>query len=178
MLRVEASNRYVDAHFLTMGPFSDVATVRVLVENVDEPPIFSFAVSRMAISEAAAVGADVGSVLAHDPDATNSPIRYQHKHVGEQSHQQCFNSVKSVHRYSIDRKSDVERYFSIDSSSGVIVTARPLDREIVALHNITVLATERCKSTLHLTFSTESTFLELLHHSCCCSVDPLPAMKS
>ncbi|XP_040002742.1 cadherin-7-like isoform X2 [Xiphias gladius] len=118
-LRVEASNRYVDTHFLSVGPFSDMATVRLLVENVDEPPVFSFSVSQMVISEAAAVGTDVGSVSAHDPDATNSPVRY-----------------------SIDRRSDVDRYFNIDSSSGLIRTDRPLDREIVAVHNITVLATE------------------------------------
>ncbi|XP_044076350.1 cadherin-7-like isoform X1 [Siniperca chuatsi] len=119
MLRIEASNRYVDTRFLSTGPFSDVATVRLLVENVDEPPVFSSPVSRMVISEEAAVGTDVGSVSAHDPDATNSPVRY-----------------------SIDRKSDVERYFNIDSSSGVITTARRLDREIIALHNISVLATD------------------------------------
>ncbi|XP_059200723.1 cadherin-7-like isoform X3 [Centropristis striata] len=118
-LRVEASNRYVDTRFLATSPFSDVVTVRLLVDNVDEPPIFSSSVSQMEISEGAAVGSDVGSVSAHDPDATNSPVRY-----------------------SIDRKSDVEHYFNIDSSSGVMTTARPLDREVVAMHNITVLATE------------------------------------
>lgn len=65
-----------------------------------------------------------------------------------------FNRVKSSCRYSIDRKSDVERYFNIDSSSGVITTARPLDREIISLHNITILATESCKSHFHLTLNT------------------------
>lgn len=76
MLRVEASNLYVDARFLSSGPFSDVATVRLLVQNVDEPPVFHSSVSWMVVSEAAAVGTEVGSVLARDPDATNSPIRY------------------------------------------------------------------------------------------------------
>ncbi|XP_018534601.1 cadherin-7 isoform X1 [Lates calcarifer] len=118
-LRVEASNRYVDTRFLSVGLFSDVATVHLLVENVDEPPVFSSSVSRMVISEAAAVGTDVGSVSAKDPDTTNSPVRY-----------------------SIDRRSDVDRYFTIDSHSGLIRTDRPLDREIVTLHNITVVATE------------------------------------
>uniref|UniRef100_UPI0014455470 cadherin-7-like n=1 Tax=Epinephelus lanceolatus TaxID=310571 RepID=UPI0014455470 len=118
-LRVEACNRYVDTLFLTMSPFSDVVTVRLLVENLDEPPVFSSSVSRMMISEAAPVGTDVGSVSAHDPDAKSSPIRY-----------------------SIDWKSDVEHYFDVDSSSGVITTARPLDREVIALHNITILAME------------------------------------
>ena len=76
MLRVEVSNRYVDARFLSAGPFSDMATIRLLVENVNEPPMFSAPVSQMVISEDAAVGTDVGSVSAHDPDSTNSPIRY------------------------------------------------------------------------------------------------------
>ncbi|XP_078101187.1 cadherin-7-like [Sander vitreus] len=118
-LRVEASNRYVDSGFLSLGAFSDVVTVRLLVENVDEPPVFSSTGGQMQISEAAPAGTDVGSVSARDPDAKNSPVRY-----------------------SIDRKSDVERYFTIDSISGVITTARSLDRETVAMHNLTVLATE------------------------------------
>lgn len=77
VLRVEASNRYVDARFLSSGPFSDVTALRLLVQNVDEPPVFSSSISEMGISEAAAVGTEVGSLLAHDPDATNSPIRYE-----------------------------------------------------------------------------------------------------
>lgn len=76
MLRVEVSNLYVDARFRSSGPFSDVATVRLLVQNVDEPPVFYSSVSRMTVSEAAAVGTEVGSVLARDPDATSSPLRY------------------------------------------------------------------------------------------------------
>ncbi|XP_035770841.1 cadherin-7-like [Neolamprologus brichardi] len=122
-LRVEASNRYMDTRFLSAGPFSDVATVRLQVEDVNEPPYFSPRVSQMAVSEAAPVGTEVGSVSAHDPDASNCPIRY-----------------------AIDRKSDVENYFDIDRQSGVIRTSRRLDRELSALHNITVLATESCKS--------------------------------
>lgn len=155
---MEASNRYVDTRFLSTGPFSDVATVRLLVENVDEPPIFSSSVSQMLISEAAEVGTDVGSVLAHDPDATNSPIRYQHQCC--QPEMQCRDTLVSDHvpsscRYSIDRKSDVEHRFNIDSRSGLITTARPLDREITALHNITVLATESRETQLLLTLHSE-----------------------
>lgn len=43
---------------------------------MDEPPVFSSPVSMMVVSEAAAVGTDVGSVSAHDPDFINSPVRY------------------------------------------------------------------------------------------------------
>ncbi|KAF3698480.1 Cadherin-7 Precursor [Channa argus] len=118
-LRVEASNRYVDTRVLMAGPYNDVALVCLLVGNVDEPPVFSSSLSRMVVSEAAAVGTSVGSVSANDPDANKSPVRY-----------------------SIDRKSDMDQFFDVDSSSGVIRTSRPLDRETINLHNITILARE------------------------------------
>lgn len=40
----------------------------------------------------------------------------------------------------------MDGYFSVDSGTGVIRTARPLDREVIALHNLTVHATESSKS--------------------------------
>ncbi|XP_064869402.1 cadherin-7-like [Oncorhynchus nerka] len=121
-LRVEVSNRNIDLRFLSLGPFSDTATVRLIVENVDEPPVFSLPLSKMLISEAAKVGTTIGTVSAHDPDSTNSPIRY-----------------------SIDRNTDLERFFNIDATTGVISTAKPLDREVNAIHNITIFAMESCR---------------------------------
>lgn len=76
-LRIEASNRHVASRYLSTLSFSDVTAVRLQVQNVDEPPVFSSSVSRMVVSEAAPVGTDVGSVAAHDPDATNSPVRLE-----------------------------------------------------------------------------------------------------
>ncbi|KAL0966900.1 hypothetical protein UPYG_G00302000 [Umbra pygmaea] len=118
-LRVVASNRNIDRRFLSMGPFNDTATVRLNVENVDEPPLFTSPLTRVVISESAKVGVSIGTVSAHDPDSNNSPIRY-----------------------SIDRNTDLERFFNIDASTGVITTAKPLDREVNAVHNITIFATE------------------------------------
>ncbi|XP_013888709.1 cadherin-7 [Austrofundulus limnaeus] len=118
-LNIEASNQHVDPRYLLVGSFTDVTTVLLLVGDVDEPPAFSVSVSQMMVSEAALVGSHVGSVSAHDPDSSNSPIRY-----------------------SIDRTSDVEHFFMIDSSSGVISTNRRLDREMCDVYNLTVLATE------------------------------------
>ncbi|KAI2667590.1 Cadherin-7 [Labeo rohita] len=118
-LKIEASNRNIDPRFLSQGPFSDTAMVRLTVENVDEPPIFSSPLSKMVISEAAKVGTIIGTVSALDPDSTNSPIKY-----------------------SIDRNTDLERFFNIESTTGVISTAKPLDREANAVHNITILAIE------------------------------------
>lgn len=74
-LKIEASNRNIDPRFLSQGPFSDTAMVRLTVENVDEPPIFSSPLSKMVVSEAAKVGTNIGTVSALDPDSTNSPIR-------------------------------------------------------------------------------------------------------
>ncbi|XP_017561491.1 cadherin-7a isoform X1 [Pygocentrus nattereri] len=118
-LKIEASNKNIDPRFRAQGPFSDTAMVKLVVENVDEPPVFSSPISRMSVSEAAKVGTIIGTVSALDPDSTNSPIRY-----------------------SIDRNTDLERFFNIEAATGVISTAKPLDREVNAVHNITILAIE------------------------------------
>ncbi|XP_075441546.1 cadherin-7 isoform X2 [Ascaphus truei] len=118
-LRIEAANKHVDNRFLSVGPFKDTTTVKIIVEDVDEPPEFSSRFYSMVESEAAKVGTSIGTVLAHDPDASNSPVRY-----------------------SIDRNTDLERFFNIDANSGLITIAKPLDRETNAVHNITVLAIE------------------------------------
>lgn len=60
---------------------------------------------------------------------------------------QGFHSVFHVYscRYSIDRSSDPGRFFYVDITSGALMTARPLDREDISWHNITVLAMELSK---------------------------------
>ncbi|XP_078543634.1 cadherin-7 [Lissotriton helveticus] len=118
-LRIEAANKHIDRHYESLGPFMDTTTVKIIVEDIDEPPLFTQPVYSMPASEAAKVGTSIGVVAAHDPDSSNSPVRY-----------------------SIDRNTDLERYFNIDANSGVITIAKPLDRETNAVHNITVLAME------------------------------------
>uniref|UniRef100_A0A1A7YN13 Cadherin 7, type 2 n=1 Tax=Iconisemion striatum TaxID=60296 RepID=A0A1A7YN13_9TELE len=118
-LRIEATNRNIDSNFLSLGPFSDITSVRVTVEDVNEPPIFSSPLNKMVVSEDAKVGTSIGRVSAHDPDTSNSAIRY-----------------------SIDRNTDLERFFNVDALSGVISTAKPLDREVNSVHNLTICATE------------------------------------
>ncbi|XP_052398429.1 cadherin-7 [Carassius gibelio] len=118
-LKIEATNRNIDPQFLTFGPFSDTAAVNVIVEDVNEPPVFSPLIRKMMVSEAARVGTVVGTVSASDPDSSSSAIRY-----------------------SIDRNTDMERFFNVDALTGVISTAKALDREFNSFHNITILATE------------------------------------
>lgn len=76
-LRIEATNRNIDSNFLNLGPFSDTTSVKVTVEDVNEPPLFSTALSKMVVSEDAKVGTSIGRVSAHDPDTSNNAIRYQ-----------------------------------------------------------------------------------------------------
>ncbi|XP_055784954.1 cadherin-7-like [Salvelinus fontinalis] len=118
-LRIEATNRNIDPAFVHLGSFSDTTSVKVTVEDVNEPPVFSTQLSKMVVSEDARVGLSIGRVSAHDPDSSNSAIRY-----------------------SIDRNTDLERFFNVDALSGVISTAKPLDREVNSVHNLTILAME------------------------------------
>uniref|UniRef100_A0A672J7S9 Cadherin 7 n=1 Tax=Salarias fasciatus TaxID=181472 RepID=A0A672J7S9_SALFA len=118
-LRIEATNRNIDSNFLSLGSFSDTTSVKVTVEDVNEPPVFSKALSELVVSEDAKVGTSIGRVSAHDPDTSNNAIRF-----------------------SIDRNTDLERFFNVDALSGVISTAKPLDREANSVHNLTIFAIE------------------------------------
>ncbi|XP_072234646.1 cadherin-7-like [Leuresthes tenuis] len=118
-LRIEATNRNIDSNFLSLGPFSDTTSVKVTVEDVNEPPVFSVPLNKMSVPEDARVGTSIGRVSAHDPDTSNSAIRY-----------------------SIDRNTDLERFFNVDALTGVISTAKSLDREANLIHNLTILAIE------------------------------------
>ncbi|OBS67824.1 hypothetical protein A6R68_03635, partial [Neotoma lepida] len=55
-LRIEVANRDADPRFLSLGPFSDTTTVKIIVEDVDEPPVFSLPLYPMEVSEATQVG--------------------------------------------------------------------------------------------------------------------------
>lgn len=48
-------------------------------------------------------------------------------------------------RYSIDWKSDLDSYFDIDPVEGTISTEELLDRESIAQHNISIVATKLSK---------------------------------
>lgn len=48
-------------------------------------------------------------------------------------------------RYSIDWKSDLDSYFDIDPVEGTISTNELLDRESIAQHNISIVATKLSK---------------------------------
>ena len=74
-LKVEASNPHVEPRFLYLGPFKDAATVRIMVEDVDEPPVFSKLAYILQIREDAQINTTIGSVTAQDPDAARNPVK-------------------------------------------------------------------------------------------------------
>ncbi|XP_018596471.1 cadherin-20-like [Scleropages formosus] len=118
-LKIEGSNTHLDKRFAKHGPFSDTTIVHVSVEDVDEPPVFDAPAYFVEVAEDAEVGTVLKTAYARDPDVANNSIRY-----------------------SIERTSDPGKYFYIDITSGALMTVRPLDREEVPWHNVTVLAME------------------------------------
>ncbi|XP_022068469.1 cadherin-8 isoform X2 [Acanthochromis polyacanthus] len=116
-LKVEATNIRSEPN--SGVPFKDTATVKIVVEDSDEPPVFSKPMYLMDVSENAPINTVIGTVNARDPDSTGSLVRY-----------------------FIDRHTDLERQFNIDVDDGKITLAKPLDRETDMWHNITVTATE------------------------------------
>ncbi|XP_012515917.1 PREDICTED: cadherin-8 [Propithecus coquereli] len=75
-LKVEAANVHIDPRFSSRGPFKDTATVKIVVEDADEPPVFSSPTYLLEVHENAALNSVIGQVTARDPDITSSPIRY------------------------------------------------------------------------------------------------------
>ncbi|XP_043937750.1 cadherin-8 isoform X1 [Protopterus annectens] len=118
-LKVEAENVHIDPQFSNRGPFKDTATVKITVEDADEPPVFSASAYAMEVHENAAINSVIGQVTAQDPDSASSPLRF-----------------------TIDRHTDLERQFNINTDDGKITLATALDRETNIWHNITVIATE------------------------------------
>ncbi|NWS66392.1 CADH9 protein, partial [Crotophaga sulcirostris] len=118
-LRVEAINTHPDPRFLQLGPFKDTALVKISVEDIDEPPVFSRPWYLIEVDEDAKEGSIIGQVIARDPDTTKNTIKY-----------------------SVDRHTDLDRIFNIYSGNGSLFISKPLDREETPWHNITVIATE------------------------------------
>ncbi|XP_060899764.1 cadherin-6 [Labrus mixtus] len=117
-VEIQVQNTQLDPRFSSAGS-KDMATVRIAVEDVDEPPLFDKASYLMEVKEDAAVGVAVGSVSAMDPDGARSMVKY-----------------------SIDRRTDMDRLFNIHPGNGSVFLLRGLDREASAWHNISVIATE------------------------------------
>ncbi|XP_019338892.2 cadherin-10 isoform X3 [Alligator mississippiensis] len=118
-LKIEAENTHVDPRFYYLGPFKDTTIVKISVEDVDEPPVFSRSSYLFEVHEDIEVGTIIGTVMARDPDSASSPIRF-----------------------SLDRHTDLDRVFNIHSGNGSIYTSKPLDREISQWHNLSVIAAE------------------------------------
>ncbi|XP_029309951.1 cadherin-18-like [Cottoperca gobio] len=118
-LNIEGSNTHPDTRFSHLGPFKDSTLLRVIVGDVDEPPLFSMDYYIMDMYENSPAGTQVGTVTAVDPDSTNSAIRY-----------------------FIENEEERLLYFTIEVNSGIIRTTQVLDREETAWHNITVMAAE------------------------------------
>nr|XP_046244015.1 protocadherin Fat 3a isoform X3 [Scatophagus argus] len=96
--------------------------VDLTVQDVnDNPPIFHKMSYRVVLSETAMIGTAALQVMATDKDSEkNNVVRYQ---------------IFSDAHNSTD-------YFHIDSSSGLILTARMLDHELVQKYNFIVRATD------------------------------------
>ncbi|CAN9502903.1 unnamed protein product [Ophioblennius macclurei] len=117
-VEIQVQNTHMDPRFMSSGA-KDMATVRIAVEDVDEPPLFDKASYLMEVKEDAGLGVAVGSVSAIDPDGARSMVKY-----------------------SIDRRTDMDRLFNIHPGNGSVFLLKSLDREENPWHNISVIATE------------------------------------
>ncbi|CAG5896143.1 unnamed protein product [Menidia menidia] len=136
VVAAEAANDHVDTRFLAPDEFRDRTRLKIVVEDVDEPPVFLRPVYEWKVPENVAVGTAVGGVGARDTDVVNNAIRY-----------------------SIDKRSDATKAFQIDPNNGTIAVVKALDRETTEWHNVTVEATETSKENFFDSLSTSGSFI-------------------
>ncbi|KAM9712214.1 cadherin-7 [Menidia menidia] len=136
VVAAEAANDHVDTRFLAPDEFRDRTRLKIVVEDVDEPPVFLRPVYEWKVPENVAVGTAVGGVGARDTDVVNNAIRY-----------------------SIDKRSDATKAFQIDPNNGTIAVVKALDRETTEWHNVTVEARE---TTQHHLSSSVVVFIKVL----------------
>ncbi|XP_051944388.1 cadherin-6-like isoform X2 [Hippocampus zosterae] len=115
---IQVQNTQTDPRF-TSTYSKDMATIQIVVEDMDEPPVFDKHSYFIDIKEDAAVGMVMGWVSAMDPDEAHSPVKY-----------------------SVDRRTDMDHLFNVHPENGTLFLLKNLDREETALHNISVIATE------------------------------------
>nr|XP_048288544.1 cadherin-11 [Myodes glareolus] len=153
-----------------MGGLSGTTKVTITLTDVnDNPPKFPQSVYQMSISEAAVPGEEVGRVKAKDPDiGENGLVTYNIvdgdgaelfeittdyetqegvvKLKKETDTRTLTSAIPVSHpllfKYSIDRHTDLDRFFTINPEDGFIKTTKPLDREETAWLNISVFAAE------------------------------------
>ncbi|XP_061441071.1 protocadherin Fat 1 isoform X1 [Rhineura floridana] len=96
--------------------------VDIIVEDInDNPPVFTERFYAATLSEASVIGTSVVHVRATDADSgTNRGISY----------------------HLVENNGNSHDYFHIDSSAGLIVTARDLDYEQIQHHTLLVRATD------------------------------------
>ncbi|XP_061877036.1 LOW QUALITY PROTEIN: cadherin-7 [Entelurus aequoreus] len=119
VMAAEVVNEQVDTAFLPLDEFMDRTTLKIVVDDVNEPPVFLSPSYEWKVTENAAVGSAVGVVSARDTDTADDPIRY-----------------------SIEKSSDATKTFRMDPLNGTITIAKTLDRETATWHNLTVIAKE------------------------------------
>lgn len=73
-VEIQVQNTQIDPRFMSAGS-KDMATVRIAVDDEDEPPLFDKASYLMEVKEDAAVGTALGSVSAVDPDGARSIVK-------------------------------------------------------------------------------------------------------
>lgn len=58
----------------------------------------------------------------------------------------ALSHLLACYRYSIDRRTDMDHLFNVHPGNGSVFLLKSLDREETAWHNISIIATELCKS--------------------------------
>ncbi|XP_004697772.1 cadherin-17 [Echinops telfairi] len=113
---------------------SSFATFKLILTDVNEPPVFSQQVFQARIPENAAIGTKVGNVTAKDPEGLEISYSLENNQKG---------------------------WLKIDPVTGEIFSTGQLDREVQSLYKVQVVAREKGGSSLRSTASFHLTLMDV-----------------
>ncbi|CAB1430890.1 unnamed protein product, partial [Pleuronectes platessa] len=118
-LRVEAGNMQTEPSSGSSGPFKDTATVKIVVEDSDEPPVFSKPIYLLEVNENAPINTVIGTVTARDPDGPGSLVSDTGSYSAEPSSSHTSLSLGLGEQLSgrVDARLNLSRFHCFDPGS-------------------------------------------------------------
>ncbi|OTF80985.1 Cadherin-like protein [Euroglyphus maynei] len=124
-----------DNYYDKIVKHSDISYIYIKLRDInDNRPKFLQNFQNITIIETLPIGSIVAKFMAIDPD---------HHRISMDQHDDGDDSgpVNNIH-YSLDEQTNRQKYFQIESDTGIVRLNRKLDRETIAVHLIKIIATD------------------------------------
>ncbi|XP_075675541.1 putative neural-cadherin 2 isoform X3 [Dermatophagoides pteronyssinus] len=122
---------------------SDICYIYIKIRDInDNKPKFLQNFLNITVVETLPLGSIVAKFIAYDPDRRHSMSSSSSSTTIDQHDDSDFEQQQQTVYYSLDEQTNWQKYFQIDSDTGIIRLNRQLDRETISLHIVKIIATD------------------------------------